>query len=163
MATTNKDFVVKQGLKVATGITFPDNTVQTTAYTGADFVAPTASSSPSSPVNGQIYFNVINQRLEIYYDGALYVIALYNDVLGSSIGDGNGVEQPLITGTIDGGYPSSTYNSTIDGGNPESFLSILNGGFAGTSQFVDTVDAGIPNETFWVGEYDGGTPQSPFY
>jgi len=31
VTTNNKDFVVRQGLKVATGVTFPDGTVQTTA------------------------------------------------------------------------------------------------------------------------------------
>ena len=31
MATTDKDFVVRQGIRVATGVTFSDGTVQTTA------------------------------------------------------------------------------------------------------------------------------------
>jgi hypothetical protein len=34
VATNDKDFVVKQGLKVSTGVTFSDGTVQTTAYVG---------------------------------------------------------------------------------------------------------------------------------
>lgn len=32
MATTNKDFVVTGGVKVATGVTYPDGTFQNSAY-----------------------------------------------------------------------------------------------------------------------------------
>ena len=58
MATTNKDFVVKQGLKVATGVTFPDNSVQTTAYTGSPLTV--GSTFPVSPSAGAMIGTAIN-------------------------------------------------------------------------------------------------------
>lgn len=162
MATVNRDFVVKHGLQVATGITFSDDTVQTTAYDPNLLISPTSSSEPESPVNGQLYFNTTKQRLEIYFNGSWFVLAFYNDVLGSDIGDGNGVETPLITGTMNGGYPSSTYNTTIDGGTPDSLESMLTGGLATTVTFESFINGGNPLSDDFTIEYSGGIPSSPY-
>ena len=65
MATTDRDFVVKQGLKVATGVTFPDNSVQTTAFTGS--VITVGSSFPVSPSNGAMHLDTNTNRIYYYY------------------------------------------------------------------------------------------------
>lgn len=130
MATTNKDFVVKQGLKVATGVTFPDNTVQTTAFTGSSNL-PVYSSDPGSPSNGQQYINSVSKRVKVYYDGIWYTQAFFDDT--ASVTDhthntegfvdsiyeyqGNGPEGLWLGTSLDGGSPSTTsFSMVIDGG-----------------------------------------------
>jgi hypothetical protein len=130
VATTNKDFVVKQGLKVATGVTFPDNSVQTTAFTGS--AISVGSSFPVSPSNGAMHLDTNSNRIWFYYSGAWYAMANYDDT--ATVVDhthdqagfvdsiyqyaGNGVSIPALMGTaLDGGSPSTTsFTATIDGG-----------------------------------------------
>lgn len=130
MATTNKDFVVKQGLKVATGITFSDNTVQTTAYTGS--VITVGPSFPVEPSNGSMHLDTNTNRIYYFYISTWYALANYDDT--SSVTDhthnpttdfveyiyqyqGNGPSGPLLGTTIDGGSPATTsFTSVIDGG-----------------------------------------------
>ena len=138
MATTNKDFVVKAGVKVATGVTFPDGSVQTTAYTGSisNIVVPPLANPPASPTNGQLYFDTNALRPYYYWNGTWYAMASYDDTYvlvehthDTAIdGDGyildtfpyntNVAEQPALqTTAIDGGSPSTTsFTSVIDGG-----------------------------------------------
>jgi hypothetical protein len=52
VTTNNKDFVVKQGIKVATGVTFPDGTVQQTAYLGGSLDGGTPTSSFLFTIDG---------------------------------------------------------------------------------------------------------------
>jgi hypothetical protein len=52
VATTNKDFVVMAGVKVATGVRFPDGTFQETAYLGNSIDGGGPSSSFSSTIDG---------------------------------------------------------------------------------------------------------------
>ena len=61
MTTNNKDFVVKQGIKVATGVTFPDNSVQTTAFTGSAITV--GSTFPVSPSNGAMHLDTNTNRI----------------------------------------------------------------------------------------------------
>ena len=120
MATTDKDFVV----------TFPDNTVQTTAFTGSSNL-PVYSSDPGSPSNGQQYINSISKRVKVYYDGIWYTQAFYDDT--SSVTDhthdvdgfvqdiyeyqGNGPTGLWLGTALDGGSPSTTsFTMTISGG-----------------------------------------------
>lgn len=133
MATNNRDFVVKQGIKVATGVTFPDNSVQTTAFTGTAITV--GSSFPASPSNGQMHLDTNSNRVYYYYSNAWYAMANYDDTAtvanhnhyngvneDGSVKDiyqynGNGVSIPALMGTaLDGGVPGSTYTVTIDGG-----------------------------------------------
>ncbi len=129
MATNNKDFVVKQGLKVATGVTFPDNSVQTTAFTGSAITV--GSSFPGSPSNGAMHLDTNTNRIYYYYNSTWSAIANYDDTASVTdhnhnaegfVGDiyqyqGNGVTGPWLGTTLDGGTPATTsFASVIDGG-----------------------------------------------
>ncbi len=129
MATTDRDFVVKQGLKVATGVTFSDNTVQTTAFTGSAITV--GSSFPVSPSNGAMHLDTNTNRIYYYYNSAWSAMANYDDT--SSVTDhthnpdgfvediyqyqGNGPVGPWLGTALDGGTPATTsFASVIDGG-----------------------------------------------
>jgi hypothetical protein len=129
VATTNKDFVVKQGLKVATGVTFPDNSVQTTAFTGTAITV--GSSFPTSPSNGAMHLNTNTNRIYYYYDDVWYALANYDDTSSVTdhthneegfVGDvytyqGNGPVGPWLGTSLDGGSASTTsFDMVIDGG-----------------------------------------------
>jgi hypothetical protein len=133
VATNNRDFVVKQGIKIATGVTFPDNSVQTTAFTGSAITV--GSSFPSSPSNGQMHLDTNSNRVYYYYSSSWYAMANYDDTStvvnhthftgideDGSVKDiyqynGNGVSLPSLMGTtLNGGAPGSTYTITVDGG-----------------------------------------------
>lgn len=130
MARINKDFVVKQGIKVATGVTFPDNTVQTTAFTGSAITV--GASFPVSPSNGAMHLDTNTNRIYYFYNSTWYAMANYDDT--ATVADhthnvdgfvdsiyqyqGNGVQLPALMGTaIDGGTPATTsFTAVIDGG-----------------------------------------------
>jgi hypothetical protein len=128
---TNRDFVVKQGLKVATGVTFPDNSVQTTAFTGS--VLTVGSSFPGSPSNGAMHLDTNTSKIYYYYSSAWNALANYDDT--ASVTDhnhnedgfvkdiyqyqGNGPVGPWIGTSLDGGTPATT-----------SFASVISGGSA---------------------------------
>ena len=71
MATSNRDFVVKNGLRVATGVTFGDATTQTVAYDNTKLITIPSPSFPSNPVIGQLYLDSANGRTYIYYNSWL--------------------------------------------------------------------------------------------
>ena len=157
MATTDRDFKVKNGLNVATTGTFggtvtvatpTQNTHATTklyvdtAIAGASAgVIPTESSNPATPVDGQIYFNTTTQHLSVYSTDAAdwIMIATFADtadlqqhIHDTSI-DGNG----LITTTfLEAGFYYSIFSSSLDGGNYAT--------------------------TEWLVSYDGGSPVDNF-
>ena len=100
MTTTNKDFVVKHGLRVGTGVTFPDNSVQTTAADGTAEFLKLFASNPGSAVNGQIYYNTAENRPLAYYNGSWHTIAYIEDTPGA--------------GNIDGGDPTGIFLQTLE-------------------------------------------------
>ena len=129
MATNNKDFVVKQGIRVATGVTFSDNSVQTTAFTGSAITV--GSSFPGSPSSGAMHLDTNTNRIYYYYSSTWYAMANYDDT--ASVTDhnhnadgfvdnvyqynGNGVSGPWLGTSLDGGTPATTsFASVIDGG-----------------------------------------------
>jgi hypothetical protein len=130
VATTDKDFVVKQGIKVATGVTFPDNSVQTTAYTGSPLTV--GSTFPVSPSNGAMHLDTVTSKIYYYYNSEWNPLANYDDTVSildhthNAAGfvnntypyNGNGVTLPaFIWENLDGGSPSTTsFTATIDGG-----------------------------------------------
>ena len=107
---TNKDFVVKQGLKVATGVTFPDNTVQSTA------ALTVGSTFPATASNGQLFLYTVTERIYYYLNSQWNALASYLDA--QSEYDGNGITYPTLFATLDGGNVSSTYTAlpAADGG-----------------------------------------------
>lgn len=113
MATSNKDFVVKAGLKVATGVTFPDNTTQSTAS------LTVGSTFPASPANGQLFLYTVTERIYYYLGNEWYPIANYLDA--QSEYDGNGMVYPTLFATLNGGAPNTTFTNALpsaDGGTP---------------------------------------------
>ena len=130
MTTNNKDFVVKQGIKVATGVTFSDNSVQTTAFTGSAITV--GSSFPASPSNGAMHLDTNTSKIYYYYNSEWNALANYDDTVsvldhthdaGGFVEDtypydGNGATLPaFIWESLDGGSPATTsFTSVIDGG-----------------------------------------------
>jgi hypothetical protein len=133
VTTNNKDFVVRQGLKVATGVTFPDNSVQTTAFTGSAITV--GSTFPVSPSNGAMHLDTNTNRIYYYYSSTWYAMANYDDTAsvvnhthetgldeGGFVKDvytyaGNGTSGPWLGTSLDGGSPATTsFTMTIDGG-----------------------------------------------
>lgn len=129
MARINRDFVVKQGIKVATGVTFPDNTVQTTAFTGAAITV--GASFPVNPANGAMHLDTNTNRIYYFYNSTWSALANYDDTSGVTdhthnlegfVDDvyqyqGNGPVGPWLGTSLDGGTPATTsFTSVIDGG-----------------------------------------------
>lgn len=149
MATVEKDFRVKNGLIVNSGGTFGGTVVvsdptesthaATKSYVDSQVgVMYTSDTAPSSPFNGQQWFDTTLTRTKVYYEGEWYLMASYEDVLNipqhihdTSIG-GSGLIVSVYTdagatavepsiNSIDAGGPSTTtWDLVLDGGNAES-------------------------------------------
>lgn len=150
MATVNKDFKVKNGLIVNGGgefggtVVVANPTLSSHAAT-KEYVDSVAGSmvvgdtAPSSPDSGDLWFDTITERVNVYYGNAWLTIATIDDTLNlpdhihdTSI-DGNGF---IVTTFVDAG---TSYD-------PQ-----------GTGQ-----DAGGPNTSSWTLFYDGGVSTDNF-
>lgn len=148
MATTDKDFKVKHGLNVTNGGTFggavtvgtpteADHAV-TKSYVDSlvgDVSVPVDSTAPSSPTNGELWFDTLTQRLNVYYGGSWLTIAAIDDTLNipqhihdTSI-DGSGL---IVSTFTSGGSFNTPQGSPVDGGGPETteWTLVLDGGLA---------------------------------
>ena len=151
MATTDKDFRVKHGLSVAQGGAFggavtvgspteADHAV-TKSYVDAlvgDVNLPVEPTPPSSPSNGDMWFDTLTQRLNVYYSGSWLTIATIDDTLtipqhihDTSI-DGSGL---IVSTFTSGGSFISPQGSPVDGGGPDTteWALVLDGGSAADS------------------------------
>ncbi len=150
MATVDKDFKVKNGLVVTNGGTFGSAVVVGTP-TESNHAAtkqyvdnlsggiPVSSTAPSSPDNGDMWFDTLTQRVNVYYSGVWLTIATIDDTLNltdhihdTSI-DGNGL---IITTFISGGSFNDPQGTGIDGGS------------ANTVSFAQTYDGGLAVDNF---------------
>ena len=144
MATVDKDFKVKNGLVVANGGSFggsvivgtptENNHAATKEY--VDSIAGSmavGSTAPISPENGDLWFDTLTSRVNVYYSSSWITMATIDDtqnlpqhIHDTSI-DGNGliVSQFISSGfynapqgtPVDGGLPSTnTWDVTLDGG-----------------------------------------------
>jgi len=157
MATTDKDFKVKNGLNVATtGIFGGTVTVATptqnahattklyvdTAISGiVSNVLPTESTAPVSPVDGQVYFDTVTQHLSIYSTDAAdwIMIATFDDTAN--------LRQHIHDTAIDGtGLITTVFQ---DAG-------------AYDDVFSSTQIAGFYDSVEWLTSYDGGSPLDNF-
>jgi len=157
MATTDKDFKVKNGLNVATtGIFGGTVTVATptqnahattklyvdTAISGiVSNVLPTESTAPVSPVDGQVYFDTVTQHLSIYSTDAAdwIMIATFDDTAN--------LRQHIHDTAIDGtGLITTVFQ---DAG-------------AYDDVFSSTQIAGFYDSVEWLTSYDGGSPVDNF-
>lgn len=148
MATTDKDFRVKHGLQVAQGGVFggavtvgtptdADHAVTKSYVDGlvSDVSVPVDSTAPSSPSNGELWFDTLTQRLNVYYGGSWLTIAAIDDTLNipqhihdTSI-DGSGL---IVSRFTSGGSFNDPQGSPVDGGSPDttSWTLVLDGGSA---------------------------------
>lgn len=145
MATVNKDFKVKNGLAVVLGgsfggtVTVAEPTLSTHAATKAyvDSVTgtpaiPISDTPPVSPVNGNLWFDSVTQRVHVYYNGEWLAIAtladaeVLQDHIHDTAIDGTGliVSMFVAGGSYDepgvlvsaGSYNTTTWENTWDGG-----------------------------------------------
>lgn len=119
MATVDKDFKVKNGLVVTNGgsfggeVTVATPTVNTSAAT-KEYVdlavgtpsVPVDGTAPSSPENGDLWFDTLTERVHIYYNSEWVAIAtladaevLQDHIHDTSI-DGNGL---IVSMFVSGG------------------------------------------------------------
>jgi hypothetical protein len=147
MTTNNKDFKVKHGIQV-TGdaviggnITAADPTsdshVVTLAYLNANKSTgfDVSSIAPSSPLDGDTWFDSVTQRLNVYHNGSWITMAGVQDTLtvpqhihDTSI-DGSGL---IVTQFTDGASLTSPQGSPVDAGGVSTSVwdSVLDGGLA---------------------------------
>jgi hypothetical protein len=152
MATIDKDFKVKNGIQVAGdavvggNITSAEPTLDshltTKTYVDSLIAAGSVavgSSAPSNPTNGQLWFETIVERLNVYYEGSWRTIATIDDTLNipdhihdTSI-DGNGL---IVTRFVDAGSIFEPQGTSVSGGAPD------------TIDFADTYNGGIAVDNF---------------
>jgi hypothetical protein len=146
MATVNKDFKVKNGLQV-NGDAVINGTVSGATPTASEHLAtkayvdaltsgiPTGTTPPEDPNNGDLWFDTLVERVNVYYDGQWLTIATIDDTLNipdhihdTSI-DGNGL---IVTTFVSGGSFNDPQGTGVDGGTPSTvdFAETFNGGFA---------------------------------
>lgn len=145
MATVTKDFRVKHGLVVTNGGSFGSAvTVGTptlgTHATTKEYVdaltggMPVGNTAPSSPINGQLWFDTLTSRVNVYYGSTWITIATIDDT------------QVL---------PDHIHDTSIDG-NGLIVSQFVTSGFYNAPQGTPQ-DAGSPSTSSWTLTYDGGT------
>ena len=143
MATVNKDFKVKHGINVTLGGTFGSTVTVATPtenghaatklYVDSAVGSPTiGTTQPASPVNGQLWFDTLTERIHVYYNSEWLAIATLEDtstlqdhIHDTSI-DGNGL---IVSTFMSGGaynepgvlvsagsYNTASFEATFDGG-----------------------------------------------
>lgn len=150
MATADKDFKVKNGLVVTNGGTFggaitvgtPTEATHAVTKSYVDALTggiPVANTAPSSPDNGDLWFDTLTQRLNVYYEATWLTIASIDDTLNlpdhihdTSI-DGNGL---IVTTFVSAGSFNDPQGTSLDGGE------------ANTVVFTQTFDGGIAVDNF---------------
>ncbi len=146
MATVNKDFKVKNGLQV-NGDAVINGTVSGATPTASGHLAtkayvdaatggiPTGLTPPENASNGDLWFDTLVERVNVYYGGSWMTIATIDDTLSipdhihdTSI-DGNGL---IVTTFLDGGSFNSPQGTGVDAGTPLTtvWLNTLSGGIA---------------------------------
>jgi hypothetical protein len=142
VATTNRDFKVKHGLDVTQGGTFggtvtvatpTQNTHATTKlYVDTAVGSPTiGTTQPGSPVNGNLWFDTLTERIHIYYSGQWVAVA--------NLEDAEVLQDHIHDTSIDGsGLVVSTF---VSGGAYNEPGYLVSAGFYNTNSW----------ETTWVG------------
>ena len=126
MATSNKDFRVKNGLVVeGTTATVNGFDVLTTASEIQPSV-PLGETYPSDKTNGSLFYNIETNRLAIFYNSVWRELAYFTEIAAIFGGDS---ETTNFANSYDGGDSSTTiFVGAIDGGNssfnapPENYI-----------------------------------------
>ena len=149
MTTTNRDFKVKHGLDVAQGGIFggtvtvatpTENThAATKLYVDTAVGSPTiGTTQPESPVNGNLWFDTVTERVHIYYSGQWVAI--------SNLEDSERLQDHIHDTAIDGsGLIVSTF---VSGGAYNEPGVLISGGVYNTAVFENTFDGGIATDNF---------------
>ena len=149
MATTNRDFRVKHGIAVAEGGTFggtvtvatpTENThAATKLYVDTAVGSPTiGTTQPESPVNGNLWFDTLTERVHVYYNSQWVAIA--------TLEDAETLQDHIHDTSIDGsGLVVSTF---ISGGAYNEPGVLVSAGFYNTSEFEATFDGGFSTDNF---------------
>jgi len=152
MSTIDKDFKVKHGLNVTQGGSFggavvvgtptdADHAV-TKSYVDSlvgDVNLPVEPTPPSSPSNGEMWFDTTTQRLNVYYSGSWLTIATIDDTMTipqhihDTAIDGSGL---IVSTFTSGGSFNSPQGSPVDGGGP------------GTTEWALVLDGGSAEDNF---------------
>jgi hypothetical protein len=149
VATVNKDFKVKHGINVALGGTFGSTVTVATptenAHAATKLYVDTAIGSPTigttqpgSPVNGQLWFDTLTERVHVYYDSQWIPIA--------TLEDAETLKDHIHDTSIDGsGLIVSTF---ISGGAYNEPGVLISAGLYNTSSFEATYDGGTAIDNF---------------
>jgi hypothetical protein len=149
VATTNRDFKVKHGLDVTQGGTFggtvtvatpTENThAATKLYVDTAVGSPTiGTTQPESPVNGNLWFDTLTERVHVYYNSQWVAIA--------TLEDAETLQDHIHDTSIDGsGLVVSTF---ISGGAYNEPGVLVSAGFYNTSEFEATFDGGFSTDNF---------------
>ena len=149
MATFNRNFKVKHGLEVAEGGTFggtvtvatpTENThAATKLYVDSAVGSPTiGTTQPASPVNGNLWFDTLTERVHIYYDSEWVAIA--------TLQDAETLQDHIHDTAIDGsGLIVSTF---ISGGAYNEPGVLVSAGLYNTASFEATYDGGVATDNF---------------
>ena len=149
MATFNRNFKVKHGLEVAEGGTFggtvtvatpTENThAATKLYVDSAVGSPIiGTTQPASPVNGNLWFDTLTERVHIYYDSEWVAIA--------TLQDAETLQDHIHDTAIDGsGLIVSTF---ISGGAYNEPGVLVSAGLYNTASFEATYDGGVATDNF---------------
>ena len=149
MATFNRNFKVKHGLEVAEGGTFGGTVVVATPtenthaatklYVDSAVGSPTiGTTQPASPVNGNLWFDTLTERVHIYYDSEWVAIA--------TLQDAETLQDHIHDTAIDGsGLIVSTF---ISGGAYNEPGVLVSAGLYNTASFEATYDGGVATDNF---------------
>ena len=149
MATFNRNFKVKHGLEVAEGGTFggtvtvatpTENThAATKLYVDTAVGTPTiGTTQPGSPVNGNLWFDTLTERVHIYYNSEWVAIA--------TLEDAETLKDHIHDTSIDGsGLIVSTF---ISGGSYNEPGVLVSAGLYNTASFEATYDGGVATDNF---------------
>ena len=151
MATVDKDFRVKNGLVVALGGTFgstvtvatpTENThAATKLYVDTAIGTPTlpvSSTPPASPVNGNLWFDSLTERVHVYYGSQWIAVA--------TLEDAETLQDHIHDTAIDGtGLIVSTF---ISGGAYNEPGVLVSAGLYNTASFEATYDGGTAIDNF---------------
>ena len=149
MATVNKDFRVKHGIAVAEGGTFggtvtvatptQNQHATTKLYVDTAVGTPTVGTiKPVSPVNGNLWFDTLTERVHVYYSGQWVAIA--------TLEDAENLQDHIHDTSIDG---SGLIVSTFVSGGAYNEPGVL-------------VDAGFYNTNSWEYSWVGGEASDNF-
>ena len=151
MATTNRDFRVKHGINVAEGGTFggtvtvatpTENThAATKLYVDSAVGSPSipvSGTAPVSPENGDLWFDTLTQRIQVYYNSQWVAIA--------TLEDAETLQDHIHDTSIDGsGLVVSIFK---DAGYYYQAGELVSAGFYNTSSWDETWDGGIAIDNF---------------